>query len=125
MEVMREIIKHNLDVVTFVAKLAQYPYFSKFDFANWSSLKQQLEDPNGALHWYFADIGLPDVIDDSVVSCFNQLLDNPTLCDELGELGFDRYALIDSSLSGNLGDTLGQLLESTDNLRSGHYRIRR
>ena len=71
------LIAHNLAVLTLSLKRAQFPFFSKGDFKDWSCVKQKIQNPHSILHQYFGAKDLPDHITDAVVTEFNKLLEIP------------------------------------------------
>ncbi len=76
------VISHNLSVIAVAAKRAQFPFFSKFDLADWSALMTAIRDPESILHKYFRDMDLPKEVDEAVVSVFNKILEIPYFYDE-------------------------------------------
>jgi len=76
-----QIISHNLTVLTLEIKRSKFPFFSKYDFLNWTQLRKSLHDRKHVLHKYFAGTELPEEINEAIISKFNEILEVPNLYD--------------------------------------------
>lgn len=111
----RLIIDHNLKVLTFASKRAQFPFFAKFDFTDWSSVRELISDPSSILHPYFRDTLVPDDVNDPVVNRFNEILEIPGFHDR-HKTEFDR--LVAEQGSEEVAEEIGKLISGTGKLRS-------
>lgn len=110
----RQIISHNLAILTLAAKRDQFPFFAKCDFANWYAVKSEIVNPDSILHLYFENFELPEEPGTRIVDKFNELLEIPDFFDRHKE----RIALIiEAHEVTKATREIGRLIERTEAAR--------